>query len=418
MHDIGSFINAISMLVSLCGIASFRMFTPLFLYLVLIRYGGHLECLAAGVANLQSLTPAWMTNDLIFWALAILAVLEIIANWNSTVREFLTGTNFDECAKVVFSALISFGFLNVHEAKSLQEAQFLMSDVQMAAALPLALAGAACCGAMTALLVQLRSFVVDLVNQIAPDNDFHLQTMLAGAEESLALFILVMTILLPILALIITLIVIAVGKLTQITMKKLEESTYRLCPNCNKSISSLAEKCPECGAKQTEVYDVGLFGLPGKKLIDLNDAEQLQIHRVKMLLMHRCPHCGTRLHYCSCEKCHTEIWKDGTAKEIVRILDHRAIVIGLVGVFLNAIPIIGFPCFLITFNVLVMTRLRAFLNHLPGCMGKLLFTFLKVMFMLIVVLVSSIIPFAGLLMYVPYCIFYLYNRKSFLKETA
>ena len=58
MHNIGSFITAISMLVSLSGIASIRMFTPIFLYMVLIRYGGQLECLAAGVAKLQAMTPA------------------------------------------------------------------------------------------------------------------------------------------------------------------------------------------------------------------------------------------------------------------------------------------------------------------------------------------------------------------------
>ena len=425
MHNILPFINAISMLVALCGITSFRMFTPTFLYLLLIRYGymllthcgGHFGFLLNRLEYMNSITPSWMTSEFIICLFGFLAVLEIAANWNSAIREFLTGTKVDECTKVVISALISFGFLNVHETRSLQEVQFFMSDVQMAA-LPLALVGAAVCGALTTFLVQLRSVVVDFVNQIDPDNDLHLQTMLAGAEESLALFILVITILLPTLALIITLLVLAVDKLTQITMKKLEESTNHLCPTCGKSLSSLAEKCPECGAAQTEVYEVGLFGLPGKKLIDLNNAEQLHDHRIKMLLMHRCPNCATRLHNCSCEKCHAELWKDGAAKEIVRILDHRAIVIGLVGVLLNAIPIIGFPCFLISFNLLVNSRLRAFLNPLQGCMGKLFFTFLKVLFMFIIVLVSSVIPFAGLLVYVPYGIYYIYSRKSFLKATA
>ena len=137
-----------------------------------------------------------------------------------------------------------------------------------------------------------------------------------------------------------------------------------------------------------------------------------------MLLMHRCPHCATHLHYSSCDKCHTELWKEDEANEIVGILDRRVSIIALLGLLVNGIPIIGFPCFLISFNAFVMAPLRAFLNPLPGCMGKLLFTFLKVLFMLIVVLVSSIIPFAGLLMYVPYGIYYLHNRKAFLKATA
>ncbi len=418
MHNIGSFISAISMLVSLSGIASIRMFTPVFLYMVLIRYGGQVECLAAGVAKLQAMTPAWMNNDLMFAVFGVLAVLEVAANWNSTLRELLSSTKFDECVKVVFSALISFGFLNMEEAKSLQEVQIFMPDVQVAAVLPLALVGAAFCGALTAFLVQLRSFISSFIRIIDPDNDFHLQTMFVGAEESLALFILMLAILVPLLAFIITLIVIAAGKVVQLTLKKLEESTNHLCPACGKSISSLAEKCPECGAAQQDVYAVGLLGLPGKELIDQNDAEQLHIHRRKLLLMHRCPHCATRLHYSSCEKCHAELWKNGEAKEIIGILDRRVSVIALVGLLINGIPIIGFPCFLISFNLLAMSPLRAFLNPLPGCMGKLLFTFLKVLFMLIVVLVSSIIPFAGLLMYVPYGIYYLHNRKAFLKATA
>lgn len=418
MQNIGSFITAISMLVSLCGIASIRMFTPVFIYMLLIRYGGQVECLAAGVAKLQEMTPAWMNNDIIFVVFGVLAVLEIAANWNNTLRELLTSTKFDECVKVVFSVLISFGFLNIQEAKSLQEVQLFMPEMQLAAALPLALVGAACCGALTAFLVQLRAVVASFIHIIDPDNDFHLQTMFVGAEESLALFLLMMVILLPILAFLITLVIIAAGKLFQITMKKLEERTNHLCPACGKSISSLAEKCPECGAAQSEVCTVGVFGLPGKKLVDLNDAEQLHTHRQKMLLMHRCPQCATHLHYSSCDKCHTELWKKGESKEIVRTLDRRVSVIALVGILINGIPIIGFPCFLISFNALVMSPLRAFLNPLPGCMGKLLFTFLKVLFMLIVVLVSSLIPFAGLLMYIPYGIYYLHSRKAFLRAMA
>ena len=279
-------------------------------------------------------------------------MLEIAANWNGTLRELLTSTKFDECVKVVFSALISFGFLNMEEAKSLQEVQVFMPDVQLAAALPLALVGAAFCGALTAFLVQLRSVVANFIHLIDPDNDFHLQTMFVGAEESLALFILTMAILLPILAFIITLIVIAAGKIVQVTLKKLEESTNHPCTACGKSISSLAEKCPECGAAQKEVYAVGLFGLPGKELIDQNDAEQLHIHHQKMLLLHRCPHCATHLHYSTCDNCHAELWKEGEAREIVQTLDRRVIVIALVGLLVNGIPIIGFPCFLISFNTL------------------------------------------------------------------
>lgn len=95
MRDIVSFIHIISMILSLAGVASIRLFTPVFLYMLLIRYGGHVGFLASGVARLQSMTPDWMNNDLIFVIVGVLAALEIAANWNSTLREFLADSKFE-----------------------------------------------------------------------------------------------------------------------------------------------------------------------------------------------------------------------------------------------------------------------------------------------------------------------------------
>ena len=66
MQSITSFITAISMIVSLSGISSIRVFTPVFLYMLLIRHDSNVEFLANGIAKLQGLTPSWMNNDLIF----------------------------------------------------------------------------------------------------------------------------------------------------------------------------------------------------------------------------------------------------------------------------------------------------------------------------------------------------------------
>lgn len=104
--------------------------------------------------------------------------------------------------------------------------------------------------------------------------------------------------------------------------------------------------------------------------------------------------------------------------EFVQCLDRRVLVIALVGLLSNAIPVVGFLWFLISFNVFAMSPLRAFLNPVRGCIGKLLFTFLKILFMLIIMLISAVVPFAGLLAYVPYGLYYLHSRSVFLKATA
>ncbi len=417
MSQIASFLSAISMILSLAGIVSIRMFTPVFLYMLLIRYGGQVEFLASGVARLQSLTPAWMNNDLLFVLFGFLAVLEIIANWNDSLREFLAGSDFEKYSKVLLSVLVSFGFLSLQDGQGVQEMQVLPEATE-AAILPFTLLGALTCGALTTFFVKLRSIIVHSVRLLDPGNDLHLQTMMAFAEESLAVFLLMLVILLPLLALVLTLLVIVFGKLIQTVFVKMEQSTNHPCPACGKSISSLAENCPECGEKQEQIAAIGLFGLPRRSFIDHDDAGQLREHRLKMLMLHRCPQCATPLYHASCEKCHAPLWKeDALRKEMLHRLDRRVLIIALFGLLLNGVPIIGFPCFLIAFNILALSPLRAFLNPLRGCLGKFLFTFLKVLFMLIIVLVGSIIPFAGLLVYIPYGIYYLHNRNAFLRET-
>ncbi len=418
MQNITSFITAISMIVSLSGIASIRIFTPVFLYMLLIRYGGNVEFLANGVAKLQELTPPWMNNDLIFIIIGVLAVAEIVANWNSTIRDFLNSTEFEKYAKVILSVLICFGFLSAQEAQGFKEIQSLPA-MQPAASWPLAFLGSVVCGALTAFFVKLRSEISRFILMLDPDNDLHLHTMIAAAEESLAVFILALAIILPFLSLLLTLVVIALGRLIQKTIKRLEERTNHLCPTCGESISSLAENCPKCGAAQEQVCVVGLIGLPGKTVIDQNDADQLRRHRHEMLMLHRCPRCATHLSHSSCDNCHADIWGDENARQdIVRRIDRRVIIIALLGLLVNGVPIIGFPLFLISFSVFALSPLRAFLNPFRGCLGKLFFTFMKILFLLISVLISAVIPFAGLLVYLPYGLYYLHCRKAFLKETA
>ena len=417
MQNIASFISAISMIVSLSGLACLRLFTPVFLYMLLIRYGGQVELLASGVEKLQSMTPAWMNNDLLFIAVGILAVAELAANWNSDIREFIEGSEFDKYVKVIISALICFGFLTAEEGEGFQEMQN-MQLVQPAAAIPLALIGSIFCGALTAFFVKLRSGICRIIHLLDPENDLHLKTMLATAEESLALFILALAILLPFLSLVLTLIVLAFCKTVEVTMKKLEERTNHLCPECGQSISSIAEICPNCGTKQETVSDVGLLGLPNSVYIDLNSPEELRHHRHSLLMLHRCPHCASPLNRDRCVHCHKDIWADGTAQEdMLKRLDHRAIIIALVGLLVNGVPIIGFPLFIISFSVFAMTPLRAFLSPFRGCLSKIFFLFLKIFFLLLVALLSIVIPFAGLLSYVPYGLYYLHSRKLFLETT-
>ncbi len=407
-------VQAISMILALAGITCFRMFTPVFLYMVLLRYGGQLEFLASGVERLQTVSPAWMSNDVLFTIFGILAVLEIIANWNEDLREFFTGSEFEKYAKVLISALVSFGFLSM-EGEGEQILQPL-SVPQEAAILPLAVLGALTCGALTAFFVRLRNVVVECVRALDPGNDLHLQTLLAGAEESLAVFLLMLVILLPSLALVLTLLIAGLGKAGQLAMAQLEKRNCHPCASCGKAVSCVAEICPECGTHQEQVAEVGMFGLPRKTFLESGNAEQLHRQHQQLRLIHRCPHCATPLRRdeASCHQCHSQVWPDEEAsKEFLHTLDQRALVVALVGLVLNGIPIIGFPCFLIAFSALVMAPLRAFLNPIHGCFGKMFFTFLKVLFTLVVVLFAAAIPFAGLLLYIPYGLYYLHCRNAF-----
>ena len=167
-----------------------------------------------------------------------------------------------------------------------------------------------------------------------------------------------------------------------------------------------------------------LSDLPRKTFLVPGNAEQLHRQHQKLRMLHRCPHCATPLRRdeANCHQCHSQVWPDEeTSKEFLHTLDQRAIAVALVGLLLNGIPIIGFPCFFIVFSALVMAPLRAFLNPIHGCFGKMVFTFLKILLALVAVLFASVIPFGGLLLYIPYGLYYLHCRNAFqsgLRKTS
>lgn len=102
-------IASISELLAMCGFISVRMFLPCFLFLAAMRFWPMWEAgCPARVLEMAKHVPAWQTSNTFLIILAILSVVEIIANRNPDVKRFMV-EDFDRYAKPLVAILFTLG---------------------------------------------------------------------------------------------------------------------------------------------------------------------------------------------------------------------------------------------------------------------------------------------------------------------
>ena len=92
---------------ALCGISSVRNFLPTFVFLLIVAiFSGGANCPQIINQLGQSVPPALLSA----WSLALfgfMAMAELYANWNDTVREMLNETNWEKYFKPAFAFLFA-----------------------------------------------------------------------------------------------------------------------------------------------------------------------------------------------------------------------------------------------------------------------------------------------------------------------
>ncbi|MBP5319939.1 MAG: hypothetical protein J6334_03040, partial [Kiritimatiellae bacterium] len=111
--------EAVSALLTFCGISSLRNFTPLFAFAALARFLPQWQHCPEAFQRLAAHAPTWMVSPVGLTVLGILAAIELAANWSASARELVESSRLDELFKPIFSALVVMGFLTTEAAEGL-----------------------------------------------------------------------------------------------------------------------------------------------------------------------------------------------------------------------------------------------------------------------------------------------------------
>ena len=240
-------ISSIAGLLSFCGISSMRMFAPTFLFGAICRFLPAYSWCPSEISGLAASCPPFLTGNFGLCVFGVLGVLEIIANWDDSIKELISETNIETYAKPLFAALVSYSICTPEQLQVLSAvvegvpgvvpacdpaaANAITSAAQGASGTEPSTAGlsfkavfsALFCGGGTFGLCKVRSYVVSAVRELDPDNSLRLNTLLTLFEEGSWLAILPILLVFPIIALLLLVLFAIIGWLFSIPLKKIAE---------------------------------------------------------------------------------------------------------------------------------------------------------------------------------------------------
>ena len=363
-------ISSIAGLLSFCGISSMRMFAPTFLFGAICRYLPEYSWCPSEISELAASCPPFLTGNFGLCVFGVLGVLEIIANWDDSIKELLSETNIETYAKPLFAALVSYSICTPEQLQVLSavvegvpgvvpacdpvaanaitsavssavtsgldvsSATNVVSAVLQGASAPSSSEGQSlsaivaslfCCGG-TFGFCKVRAWIVSSIRELDPDNSLHLNTFLTLFEEGSWLAILPIVLVFPLLALLLMAVFAVFGWMLSTPLKK------------------LAEK------RRAYWNALGMVGM----------------------------------------------------LKTVRV---RAIVIFGIGVLISGIPVLGYIATVVALNLFVFGVLSLYEKKSRRILMRFIMRFMKLTIFLISLLFSGI-PFMGIILLVPYVFSY------------
>lgn len=374
-------ISSIAGLLSLCGIASTRMFAPTFIFGLICRVLPTCSWCPSGIVELAKGCPPFLTGNFGLFVFGVLGILEVLANWEDSVREIISEANIEKYVKPLYAAVVSYSICTPEQAQVLSAVidgvpgvvpaacdpvaveavtNAVVSTMSTAAAGvdtgtvtnavaavvrevsggPVATAGSSFsaifaslfCAGGTFGLCKVRAAVVAAVRELDPDNSFHLNTFLTLVEEGSWLAILPIVMIFPLIAIVLMALLAFFGWVLSRPLKTLAE-------------------------KRRAYWDaVGRSGM-------------------------------------------------------LKIVHMRAIVIFGLGVLLSWIPVFGYVATVIALNLLVFSVLAMYEKTSSRILAKMVMRFLKLTIFIVALLFSGI-PFLSIVLLIPYFVSYLMHESK------
>lgn len=439
----GTFIAQIGELLAICGIASFRSFIPSFLLLAVARLAHGAEHCPQALLDVAAGVPEVMLGNGVLALFGVLAVVELIANWDDTVRQILEDSDFD----LYFKPLYAFVFAIVAGAPVETAGQLGVVASEAVAAVPAVTTAAqpavsavappmpeeglpwlawiwnvissGAVGFGTWAFCTFRAKVAAALHSIDPDNTFRLHTLAKLAEETTWVALMLTAVLVPVLAAVLVIALMVVGATFRKVLAVLERRCSHGCASCGALVHNSAVVCPGCGREQPAPYrQVGPLSLASSASVDPENVAEVMRHHRRLLSAHRCPLCASPLRDgFVCDKCAARVWEQGISRrDLVGRLDGCVIATTVAGVILSAVPVLGFLISVAAMNFMAIRVLSPYENRFGRIVGRMLLRVVK-WTLIIFAIIFSAVPFVGIVFIVPYLIYYLRLRGRFLADS-
>lgn len=370
-------ISSIAGLLSFCGISSMRMFAPTFLFGLICRFLPAYSWCPDEVTNLAASCPSFLTGNFGLFVFGVFGILEVVANWEDSIKEWISETNIETYVKPVFAAVTSCALCSPEQAQVLSAVVGGVPDAMTMACDPVAtnvvtsavsavtsgldvnvvtnvveaaaqgasetapsetgswfsaIVSSLFCGGGTFGLCKVRASIVAAVRELDPDNTLHLNTLLTLFEEGSWLAILPILLVFPIVALLLMVVFALFGWMLSVPLKMI--------------------------------------------------AKKRRAH-----------------------------WDSVGKAGMLKAVRFRAIAIFILGVFLSVVPVFGYLVTVIALNLFVFGVIALYEKPAYRILVKIVMRFIKLTLFLVALLFSSI-PFMGVLLLLPYLVSYLMRVNS------
>lgn len=343
-----------------------RTFLPAFLTGIFLTYPNIFPGME-GVAEVPEgsmLTRTWMLVPL-----GILSVLEIWADKNSDIRSMMN--NAVTYLKPASYLLVSLGLIDNSSAQILYEVQWAGFDPMWV------LFGFGML--VVHWLASLRRDFIDFLEDIDEDDNLFIGKIISWTEDSMVFFGFILLIWSGILMVFLYGGLIALFIYIRKRQEKILEEQKVECSQCGERNMPFAIKCFSCGAKQSQVHQIGIFGQKKDSLIS-----SVKKHQINLISHRKCPGCGNKLKnrevFQKCEYCEEELFREPSLKTFTRSIDKKFYKIAGVLFLLGFIPIVGFVISAVMANIYLFSPYRKYIPKGGSFMTKMFIKFLTLLF--------------------------------------
>jgi hypothetical protein len=263
------------------GFFAARAFLPAFMTALALRVGPGLPWLADSEL-LKSLpdAPTWFTAWPTIALLGLLAAAEMAASRSTDARALLD--QFDHWLKPALAVLTYLGIASAADAGFIEGT---LKKAGMGDWLP-----ALGIGAATFWLGNLRGSLLELLSDSDEDDDAGVRGMISWAEDLWAAAGPILLVLFPLAMAALVGLATLVMYLMRKRAERREDASRTPCAQCGTPTYRCAVRCAQCGAAVAEPAAVGFFGtsLP-------TPAPDREAHPYRLVEKKRCSVCATRL---------------------------------------------------------------------------------------------------------------------------